>query len=474
MRRRQFLCLSAAGLAAPSWIRAADDAKALFGLDRLHAVHLEFDAENWKALQPAKFKKPFPGKAETAKDAAKGPPGKGGGGGGAGGFNIDYPYAKGTFTFGLETLKDVGLRFKGNSSYISAWKNKKSYKLNFDKFVEQSFHGLGGLNLNNNALDGSQIREAMAYHAFDLAGVPGSRTAFAEVSITPGNGVKEFVGLYTIIEEVDKTFLKQRFGSGGGLLLKPERMRGLEYLGDDWAPYQDRYVPKNTASVEQRTRLIEFARLIHKSDDAEFKARIADFLDVDNFLRFLAANALLANMDSFIGLGHNYYVYLKPKDNRFAFLPWDMNHAFGALNMVGPFDKLPELSLTHPHNGSLPLIERLLALPGMEATYLEIVRKIYAKTFATDSFAKTLEKVEALVKPVKEREAKQNTVNGINVANLSFFSAPPSIKTFVEKRKASIEEQLAGKSKGYVPKSMAPPAKKDGKPLEELPKPREK
>ena len=35
-------------------------------------------------------------------------------------------------------------------------------------------------------------------------------------------------------------------------------------------------------------------------------------LDTDQFARFLAANTLLANMDSFLTQVHNYYVYLPP------------------------------------------------------------------------------------------------------------------------------------------------------------------
>ena len=64
-----------------------------------------------------------------------------------------------------------------------------------------------------------------------------------------------------VIEQVDKTFLKQHFKNAKGMLLKPERIRGLEYLGDDWAKYKDRYQPEDEPTKEQGQRLIDFTRL---------------------------------------------------------------------------------------------------------------------------------------------------------------------------------------------------------------------
>ncbi len=66
--------------------------------------------------------------------------------------------------------------------------------------------------------------------------------------------------------------------------------------------------------------MIEFARLINEAADEPFQAGIAGYLDMDEFLRFLAANALLSNLNSFFALGNNYALYLDP-DGRFHFIP---------------------------------------------------------------------------------------------------------------------------------------------------------
>ena len=102
------------------------------------------------------------------------------------------------------------------------------------------FHGLKSINLTAGAMDPSKMREALSFAVFRAAGVPAPRTAFAEATLTvPGKYDKEYLGLYTFIEQVDKTFLKDRFKNNKGLLMKPERLRGIEYLGDDWERYKE-------------------------------------------------------------------------------------------------------------------------------------------------------------------------------------------------------------------------------------------
>jgi len=62
--------------------------------------------------------------------------------------SLQYAFVKAQVTFDGETLHDVGLRMKGNSSYASAEKTLHvPLKLDFNRFVPgQKFHGLSTLN----------------------------------------------------------------------------------------------------------------------------------------------------------------------------------------------------------------------------------------------------------------------------------------------------------------------------------------
>ncbi len=104
----------------------------------------------------------------------------------------------------------------------------------------------------------------------------------------PGRYDKAYLGLYTLVEPVDRAFSIDRFHTDQGLLLLPQGLRGLDFLGDDWEKYRGPYRPQAEPAPEQARRLIEFTRLIQKADDERFKKEIAWYLDVDKFLRFMA------------------------------------------------------------------------------------------------------------------------------------------------------------------------------------------
>ena len=54
-------------------------------------------------------------------------------------------------------------------------------------------------------MDPAKGREVLAFSVFRAAGVPAPRTAFAEVTLTvPGKHDKEFLGLYAVVENVDR------------------------------------------------------------------------------------------------------------------------------------------------------------------------------------------------------------------------------------------------------------------------------
>ena len=132
----------------------------------------------------------------------------------------------------------------------------------------------------------------------------------------PGKFDRQFIGLYTLVEQVDKTFLKRHFGSSKGLLLKPEGIQGLPYLGADWQPYEEFYRPKSDATEAQKQRLIDLTRLINFATDDDFASQIDTLFNLDNFTRYIAVCSAIVNLDSFVGIGHNYYLYLNPEIGR--------------------------------------------------------------------------------------------------------------------------------------------------------------
>ncbi len=422
----------------------------VFGLTKVHSMHLTILPENWEKMQPARGgfsgNRSRPGQPELSDERKL-----------RGGFNYDFEYVKADLEINGVLFKDVAVRFKGNSTYLlTSSYLKRPFKIDLDRYHEsQAWHGLKKLTLNNNVMDPSATREPLAHMVYRAAGVPSPRTAFLELTLTvPGKYDKTLVGLYTLIESVDKTFLKEHFASAKGLLCKPERAGPLVHLGENWANYEAAYRPKNNnVTPEMQSRLIEFTRLIHRSPEAEFHQKIASFLEVDRFLRYVAATVVLASMDSFVGLAHNYYLYLDPKTNKFSILPWDVDHSFGALTMLGSASDLMNLSIRKPAPGNNRLIERLLADEKHYKTYENHIRELLRTTFTLDWVKTNAELIARTIEPCREREKQAIAQRGEawnSWKMLELFNPPPKVETFAEKRIASLEAQLAGKSEGKV------------------------
>src|SRR5262249_14758572 len=210
-----------------------------------------------------------------------------------------FPWAQADLTVDGKSLKKIGVRYAGDITYFaSGVALKRPLKISFDRFKKQDLHGLTAIQLHSMPLDPAKAREALALGVFRDAGVPAPRTAFAEVTLTvPGKFDKELLGLYTVVEDVDRRFLADRFGTEKGLLMRPARMRGLDFLGDDWNRYTGQYQPQAEPTKDEAKRLVDFARLVNQAGDEEFRNKIDSFLDVEEFLRFMAANALTTNLE---------------------------------------------------------------------------------------------------------------------------------------------------------------------------------
>jgi hypothetical protein len=211
------------------------------------------------------------------------------------------------------------------------------------------------------------------------------------------------------------------------------------------------YVPKDAGDEAQWQRLIDLTRLINAAEDKDFREHIDEYLDLDQFASFVAANTALASMDGFIGLGHNYYLYLVPKTNKFVFIPWDLDLAFGAFPLVGSPAQLVDLSIEHPHIGQNKLIDRLLAMPAWKANFRERLQHLTSTIFTAERLGTDRTAVEAVITPLLAQEKAAADARREPAPGALFGMTPVPLATFIEKRRHSLEAQLAGTAKGYVP-----------------------
>ncbi len=436
--------------AAPTAVGSTAYEASIFGSTKVWSVHLDITATEYTAMQPAVgggFGPPSVPKVEEKRDGNKRDRDRNL-------FGTEFPWVEGDFTADGKTAKKIGVRYSGDITYfVTAQSLKRPLKLSFDKFGGGRFEGLTGVQLHAMPLDPSKAREALAYAAFRAAGVPAPRTAFAEVTLTvPGRHDKAFLGLYTVVEDIDGAFVAEHFGSDKGLLMKPFGLRGIDYLGEDWTRYSAHYRPQREATKDEAKRVVDFAKLVNQASDDEFKKQIGSFLDVEAFLRFTAANALTANLQGFHALGHNYHLYLDPKTNRFSFLPADLEFSFANFLLMGTGEQLLNLSITKPYPGENKLPDRLLAIKEVNYKYRMLLKELTATAFTKDGLIRDAESIETATKVVRDKEAKAVAARREPPAGFGGPAPqPPDIKAFAEKRTASVAAQLAGTGQGYVP-----------------------
>jgi len=435
------------GPSIPATDGRPDTAAELFGYAKIWDVKIHISEEAYRALVPTQGR----------------------------GFDRDYPYAEGQVEIAGHAPLRVGLRYKGNSSYSSAsGTKKKSFKVDFNRVIaDQEFLGMTKLNLNNNILDPSQAREALAFQMFTDMGLPACRTAFARVHLQVGKE-KEYLGLYTMVEQVNSAFLKRHFGTGKGLLLKPERNNSFPYLGTRWEDYKSSYVPKTEASPEFHNRLMEFSRFVEESDDKEFAERIADYVDINEFMKFTALHAVLSHLDSVLLRGHNFYIYLPRSDGKFHWFPWDVNSTFAGHRTAGSAAQQMNLSIFQPYTDSVKLLARIMKIKEARVEYEKQVGSVLAGPFKPELLRSRLSRIEKTISAAVSKDRNTSFVrfkanytepeekNGSSLPGprksirdgvRSSMQQKPLLTVFIAKRTASILAQLSAGAEGYIPRS---------------------
>ncbi len=338
----------------------------------------------------------------------------GSGGGGPGGGLIDTDedpifVPSEVFYNGIEWYR-VGVRFKGNSSLQSSWQNgilKLSLKLDFDEFEDdypqidnQRFYGFKKLHLKNNYEDRSMLREKVAGDVFRNAGLAASHTAFYTVYVDHGDGPIYF-GLYTMVEDVEDTLLDSYFSDDDGNLYKPDGDAASFAAG---TYDEDEFVKKNNEDEANFSDVSNLLSILNDgsrtTDAATWRTNLEAVFDTDVFLKYLAANTVIQNWDTYGRMTHNYYLYNNPENDKLTWIPWDNNEALQLGNMGG---SLP-LDFSGLNSSEWPLIGYLYQDDVYKAQYDDYVQEIVDDAFSVSNIQSQYATYSALIEPYATTE----------------------------------------------------------------------
>jgi len=285
------------------------------------------------------------------------------------------------------SLPNLGLSYKGNSSLNNPFE-KKPFKFDIDKYDPlQEYYNMKALIFNNAFKDPSMVREALAYRLMYQAGCWASHTSFVEIWISIGGDAPEFYGVYTMLERVDNKFLGNRSTDDTGNLYKAYMGADLSWKGSDinlYPKYEGEpvYAKKNNEGAADWSDIINLLQVINQTPDETFKSELEAVFNVDSFLRYMAVTWSHCNLDMYVYMSQNYYLYNDPaQGNKFVWIPWDLNETwglFGAQDANANHPLLAKTDIGMGSGGSRPLFERVFAEPEYRlrlAAYYDLFRR---------------------------------------------------------------------------------------------------
>jgi spore coat protein CotH len=247
---------------------------------------------------------------------------------------LENEYYPADLVWNGETVRNVGIRSRGHGSRSGT---KPGLRVDFDRYAsDQRFLGLKSLVLDNLTQDSSGIHETTAMQLMAKMGVPASREAHTRLYVN-----NEYVGLYVIVESVDKRLLARIFGiveedtQNDGYLFEfnwIDEWR-LGYLGDALGPYKDRFDPKTkeSKSDEDKYRPVErMVRLINETREDRLTEVVGPLLDLRAFITYVATQNFLADADGMLGTWgvNNFYLYRLEGRDQHVLIAWDTDVTF--------------------------------------------------------------------------------------------------------------------------------------------------
>lgn len=450
-----------AAFAARRPIALLTGAAELYRTTNIWTVHLKFTPDQWRELEPRQIDSLDRNGGPNGEFRLRNPAAKRSGLAGVRG--IDFDWVRADVEFEDRAFPAAAVRYKGNGTYLRSQRSlKRPLKVDLNKFTKS--HELAGrttLNFANLVTDDSCLHDTLAYELYRAAGVPAPRTAYARLFLTTNAAPARHLGVYALIENLDQDFAAERFGTRKGVMFKPVTPNLFADLGNDWSDYEGTYDPKNKPTPAQTRRVIDFARLLTYADDAEFAGRVGEFIELDEFARFLAVTVLLSSYDSFLSNGQNFYVWLSPDTGRFQFLPWDLDNAWGKFGASGSAMDRAEASVAHPWIGEHRLLERLFAVPDFQRRYRATLDRLLTEVFVPATLHRRVDEMAAMLRPLvaeesaRKRERFEQAVtlvrrddNQDDGRGFGRNRPPHPLKWFITERARSVRAQLDGQSDG--------------------------
>ena len=353
-------------------------------------------------------------------------------------IHADFKMTKGEYTWQAE---DIGMRLRGNTSRIRPQQGDNYYqahfKIDFEEWIEDDTIEEGklagcmkGIILKRFKDDPTYVREVFGYNFFRNNGIwtaprAGYTRLFINIVEDGGKTTELDYGVYAMIEEINKQFLKERseitqqigtkFNGNKGNLWKccwqssngpsmatdfdAYRSFGVEeiFLDETKSMRYDYDLKTNKDDlISARDEFIDFIYELNTlSTDEEIRAFYEKRMDVDLFLKTYACNVLLGMDDDYWNNKNNYYFYFDKKGKCY-FIPYDYDNILG----TNCFD---DTAIRNPlewgRDGvEAPLIEKLLSVPEYKTMYIDYLLELSEESSFVEGSKIEIQRLQDLIR----------------------------------------------------------------------------
>ncbi len=348
------------------------------------------------------------------------------------------------------TYIDVGLRCKGNSAYSYAYNFpsvKLPFKVDFDKYVVgQKCDGIKKINLHNEDRDPTILRSKIQADFMNTHSVLSPRYGFTRVSI---NGV--YWGLYTLVEQLDKTFLSAYFSNNGNLFKARPRFLGwegagganLDYLGSSPILYDSIYRLKTNTTANDWSDFVYLLNIINNTPASEFQDSLDKYMWVDSYLEAWAALTIFTSFDSYPQLGNNFYLYQNPASGKFHWIAWDFNLGIGTLRWGLTIPQAETASIYWWDGVPAPFGVKIMDNPYYMNRYLAFVCEMMQDLQDVSAFNTYVDSLATAIRPDVYADPNKFYSNLEFDENMvATITGKPGVKTYMNNRIAAIQAEL--------------------------------
>jgi len=268
---------------------------------------------------------------------------------------------------------NVAVHLKGAAGSFRQVDDKPALTLSFGKpALDQRFHGLRKIHLNNSVQDPSFSTEDICGAMFHAAGVPAPRVTNARVWLNDRD-----LGFYVLVEGFNRDFLGRYFKNTGGNL----------YDGGFLKDVTDTLEKESGDDSSDESDLKALASAARESDPVKRWQRLNKTLDVERFISFVAIEVLVWDWDGYPMNRNNYRIYHDPSNDRMVFIPHGMDQMFWEAD--GPI---------RPNFGGL-VANAIVQTPEGSRLYRQRLGELFRDVYQLDVLTNRLHRAHARNRP---------------------------------------------------------------------------